>query len=361
MGANKGKRGKGEEGKNLSGLFFPFPLFPFSPFPPKVYGQAKTRATETGCMDLTPPHVGKKPRVAALVGATASGKTAVALALAAGIGAEIVNADSLQVYRELDIGTAKPTIEERAGVPHHLIDVVDPPEPYDAARYCREGRAVLDDCFRRGAPALVVGGAGLYLKALLSGLFAQGEPAPGVRDRVRQELASLGLPVLYARLIHLDPATASRLHPHDTYRIIRALEVISATGRPLSEFINAHRFKDVPFKVLKLGLRLPREELYRKIELRVELMLEAGWLKEVEGLLGRYPPTLKPLQALGYRHLINYLAGRWSWEEALTWLTRDTRRYAKRQLTWFSSDPEVRWFHPDQIEEMAEVLTEFFG
>jgi tRNA dimethylallyltransferase len=312
-------------------------------------------------MDLSPPHAGEKPRVAVLVGATAVGKTAVALALAPSLGAEIVNADSLQVYRELDIGTAKPSLEERARVPHHLIDVADPPDPYDAARFCREGRAVLDDLTRRGAPPLVVGGTGLYLRALLGGLFAEGEPAPGVRDRVRQELASLGLPVLYARLIHLDPATASRLHPHDTYRIVRALEVMAATGKPLSEFIKAHRFQDAPYEVLKLGLELPREELYRRIDLRVELMLEAGWLDEIERLLRRYPPNLKPLQALGYRHLINYLTGVWSWDEALTLLARDTRRYAKRQFTWFSSDPYIRWFHPDQIEEMAAALAEFFG
>ena len=209
------------------------------------------------------PQNKEKPRVAALVGATAVGKTAVALALAARLKAEIVNADSLQVYRELSIGTAKPTAAERALIVHHLIDVADPPEPYDAARFCRDGRAVLDELRRRGVPPLVVGGTGLYLKALLGGLFAQGEPAPGIRDRVRQELASLGLPALYARLLHWDPATASRLHPHDTYRIIRALEVIAATGKPLSQFIRAHRFQDVPYEVLKLGLRLPREELYR--------------------------------------------------------------------------------------------------
>jgi tRNA dimethylallyltransferase len=285
----------------------------------------------------------------------------VALNLAQSLGAEIVNADSLQVYRELDIGTAKPSLDERAQVTHHLIDVADPPEPYDAARYCREGRQVLADLHRRGVPPLVVGGTGLYLKALLSGLFIEGEPAAGVRDRVRRELGDLGLPALYARLIRLDPISAARLHPHDTYRIIRALEVIAATGKPLSQFINAHRFTDTPYEVLKLGLRLPREELYQKIELRVELMLEAGWLDEVEGLLRRYPPTLKPLQALGYRHLINYLTGRWGWEEALTLLTRDTRRYAKRQLTWFGSDPEVRWFNPDQVEAMAGALAEFFG
>jgi len=312
-------------------------------------------------MEITPPHAKGKPRVAALVGATAAGKTALALALAQSFGAEIVNADSLQVYRELDIGTAKPTQKERALVPHHLIDVADPPEPYDAARYCREGREVLTDLERRGVPPLVVGGTGLYLKALLSGLFAEGEPQAGVRERLRREMGALGLPALYARLLHLDPATAARLHPHDTYRIIRALEVMEATGRPLSQFIAAHRFKDAPYEVLKLGLMLPREELYRKIDARVQLMLEAGWLEEVKDLLTRYPPTLKPLQALGYRHLINYLTGRWSWEEALTYLARDTRRYAKRQLTWFSSDPEIRWYNPDQTEAMAAVLAEFFG
>jgi tRNA dimethylallyltransferase len=313
-------------------------------------------------MKITTSHTIKKPRVAVLVGATASGKTAVAIALAQKIGAEIVNADSLQVYRELDIGTAKPTPEERTLVPHHLIDVADPPEAYDAARYCREGRDVLADLQRRGVPPLVVGGTGLYLRALLSGLFAEGEPAAGVRARLRGELQDLGLPVLYQRLLHLDPATADRLHPHDTYRIIRALEVMEATGKPLSEFINAHRFQDAPFQVLKLGLIMPREELYQRIESRVEIMLAAGWLEEVRGLLDRYPPDLKPLQALGYRHLINYLTGCWSWEEALTLLARDTRRYAKRQLTWFSSDPEIRWFHPaEDFDAMAQLLTEFFG
>jgi tRNA dimethylallyltransferase len=312
-------------------------------------------------MEITAPPNIDKPRVAALVGATAVGKTAVAIALAQKIGAEIVNADSLQIYREMDIGTAKPTREERALAPHHLIDVADPPEPYDAARYCREGREVLADLKRRKVPPLVVGGTGLYLRALLSGLFAEGEPAAGVRARLKGELKDLGLPALYQRLLYLDPATADRLHPHDTYRIIRALEVMEATGTPLSEFIAAHRFQDAPYTVLKLGLALPREELYQRIETRVEVMLAQGWLEEVKGLLTRYPPDLKPLQALGYRHLINYLTGRWSWEEALTLLARDTRRYAKRQHTWFGSDKEIRWFAPGQVEEMAAALAEFFG
>lgn len=310
---------------------------------------------------MTHLYIDHFPRVAVLLGPTAVGKTGAALALAERLKAEIVNADSLQVYRELEIGTAKPTPAERGRTPHHLIDVVAPPEPYDADHYGADGRAVLADLQRRNVPPLVVGGTGLYLKALLHGLFEEGAPNPTIRERLRRELQDLGLPRLYQRLTALDPATAGRLHPHDTYRILRALEVIEATGRPLSELFAAHRFRDCPFRVLKLGLARPREELNERIGLRVEDMLAQGLLAEVEGLLARYPPDLKPLQSLGYRHLINFLQGQWSWEEAIDLFKRDTRRYAKRQLTWFKADPEVRWFHPSQIEAMAGALEEFWG
>ncbi len=313
-----------------------------------------------------PPHsilqhpLNKHPRVAVLLGPTAVGKTGVALTLAGYLGAEIINADSLQVYRDLNIGTAKPSREEQALVCHHLVGVASPREPYDAARYSREGRAVLAQLHRRGVPPLVVGGTGLYLKALFQGLMDDGEPSEEIRVRLRQELAALGLPPLYDRLKGLDPEAASRLHPHDTYRILRALEVMEATGRPLSALQAAHRFQDCPYEVLKLGLTLPREELYRRIEARVEAMLEGGWLEEVRGLLSRYPPDLKPLKALGYRHLMDFLQGRWTWEEALEHLKRDTRRFAKRQFTWFRADPEIKWFEPEQIEEMRACLQEFF-
>jgi len=300
------------------------------------------------------------PPLAVMVGPTAVGKTGVALKLAQELKAHIVNADSLQVYRELNIGTAKPTAAERALVPHHLLDVADPPEPFDAARYCREGREVLARLHAQGLPPLVVGGTGLYVKALLYGLFEEGQARPDLRERLHRDLGGRGLPYLYQRLAHLDPATAGRLHPHDTYRILRALEVMEATGRPVSALFAAHAFGDCPYRVLKLGLNLPREELYGRIEARVAAMIDAGWLSEVEGLLKRYPPDLKPLKALGYRHLVNFLQGRWSWDEALELLQRDTRRYAKRQLTWFRADPEVKWFAPDQLPEMTARLREFF-
>jgi tRNA dimethylallyltransferase len=300
-------------------------------------------------------------KVAVLVGPTAVGKTAVALDLAEALGAEIINADSMQVYRKLDIGTAKPTPLERARVRHHLLDVADPDEPYDAARYAREARETIADLHRRGVPPLVVGGTGLYIKALLAGLFHQEEVVHRVRPRLARELADQGLPALLARLASLDPATARRLAPGDTYRIIRALEVVEATGRPISELHAHHNFQDRPYVTLKVGLDLPREELYRRIEDRVESMLAQGWLEEVRRLLKRYPSGIKPLMALGYRHLVAHLAGHLSLPEAAELTKTETRRYAKRQLTWFRADPEVRWFHPGQGPNLVSLLREFFS
>ncbi len=299
--------------------------------------------------------------MAVLLGPTAVGKTAVALELARRLKAEIVNADSLQVYRELDIGTAKPSPAERLLVPHHLVDVADPPEPYDAARYSREGRAALAALHARGTPPLVVGGSGLYLKALLYGLFEEGSPRAEIRGRLQRELTDLGPLHLHQRLAALDPITAGRLHHNDRYRILRALEVMEASGRPLSELFQAHRFRHCPYRLLKLGLRIPREELDSRIALRLTTMLAQGFLQEVADLLGRYPPDLKPLQSLGYRHLRQYLNGERSWEESLAALQVDTRRYAKRQATWFRADPEIEWFHPEQVEEMAAALAGFFA
>jgi tRNA dimethylallyltransferase len=302
-----------------------------------------------------------RPKVAVMVGPTAAGKTAVAIGLALHLGAEIVNVDSLQVYRELDIGTAKPTPEERALVRHHLVDIVDPDEPYDAARYSRDARLVVAGLVEQGVPPLVAGGTGLYVKALLHGLFIEGDVSPAMRERLREELRTKGLASLYERLGRVDPETARRLPPGDTYRILRALEVAEAAGRPLSALFNGHRFQDSPYLALKIGLDLPRQELYGRIDRRVEEMLAAGWLNEVEQLLRRYGPDIKPLNSLGYRHLVAFLKGDLGWDEALQQIKQDTRRYAKRQLTWFRGDPEVRWFHPEQTQEMLALWQDFFG
>lgn len=297
-----------------------------------------------------------KPPVVVIVGPTAVGKTAFALALASRFGAEIVNADSLQVYQELNIGTAKPTPEERARVPHHLVDVVPVTEDFDAARFCELGRQVLAELHRRGVLPLVVGGSGLYLRALLYGLFADGVKDRAIRRQLQEEEARWGLAALYEELRQADPETAARLHPHDACRIRRALEVIRATGQKMSEHQRRHGFASSPYQLLKIGLSRPRPELYARIEARVETMLAQGFLQEVEYLLRRYPPDLKPLQSLGYRHLAAYLRQELSWEEAVALLKRDTRRYAKRQLTWFRADPEIHWLHPEAVDAAAELI-----
>ncbi len=311
---------------------------------------------------VAPNHpIASAPPVAVLTGPTGVGKTALAIRLAQEVGAQIVNADSLQVYRELDIGTAKPTWEERALVPHHLIDVVFPDQPFDAADYYRLGRRVLADLHRQGIPPLVVGGTGLYIRVLLHGICDDGVQDESVRQQLQEELQALGLAPLYERLCRLDPATAARLHPHDTFRILRALEVIAASGRKLSEQQQAHRFADRPYRTLILALNRPRQELYARIEARVAAMLAQGLVAEVQDLRRRYAADLKPLQSLGYRHVSAYLDGQLAWDDMVTQLERDTRRYAKRQLTWFRADPAVRWLAPAQVQEAVDLLRAFFA
>lgn len=300
------------------------------------------------------------PPVAVLTGPTGIGKTALAIRLAQELGAHIVNADSLQVYRELDIGSAKPTWRERALVPHHLLDVVFPNEDFDAADFYRLGRQILADLHRRGIPPLVVGGTGLYIRVLLHGICEDGVEDEASRRQLQEELQTQGLPALYERLCRLDPTTAARLHPHDAMRILRALEVIAAGGRPLSDRQQAHRFADSPYRTLTIALQRPREELYARIEARVAAMLAQGLVPEVQDLRRRYPPGLKPLQSLGYRHVSAYLDGHLTWDAMVSQLSRDTRRYAKRQLTWFRADPTVQWQDPSKIEATIALLRNFF-
>lgn len=298
----------------------------------------------------------ERPRVAVILGPTAAGKTAVALEVAERLGLEIVSADSLQVYRHLDIGTDKPPPEVRARLPHHLIDVVEPHEHFDAARYMKLARRAIQEVHARGGRALVVGGSMLYLRALLEGLFA----GPPASPELRRRLAELPLEELRRRLEAVDPETAARLHPHDRVRAIRALEVYELTGRPLSAHQREHRFSDRPFEVLKLGLWLEREELRRRIEARAESMVRRGLLEETRWVWRRYGPV-RPLGALGYRHMMAVIRGEQDLEGALARMKRDTKDYARRQLSWWRADPEVQWVGPEERSSVVERVRSFLN
>jgi tRNA dimethylallyltransferase len=288
--------------------------------------------------------------ILALVGPTGAGKTDLALRLAAQLGAEIVNCDSRQVFRFLDIGTAKPTAAERAQVPHHLFDIVDPDEPFDCARYRELAVAAISDLSKRGKPVLVVGGSGLYLKALRFGLA----PAPRRDTALRARLAALedAEPgALHARLAALDPAAAVRLHPHDRVRLIRAVEVCELSGQPLSVVQAAHGFREPQIECRVIGIGMERAALYARLDARCRRMVDQGLVDEVRSLWQRgYGPELSPLRSIGYREIGAYLRGECDLATALADMQRATRQFAKRQLTWFRGDPSVEWVEPDAID-----------
>jgi tRNA dimethylallyltransferase len=304
----------------------------------------------------------ERPSIIIIAGPTGVGKTDMAIALAEPLGAEIISADAMQVYRHMDIGTAKPSQEQQARVRHHLIDVVDPDEPFSAALYKTMADAAVQDLYQRGHPAFVVGGTGLYIKALTRGLFPSQGESGDVRQRLRKEVETLGLEALYERLQEVDPPSADRIHPNDTYRIIRALEVHQISGKPMSHHQKVHGFRDVHYRILAIGLTLDRNILYDRINKRVDLMLASGLLEEVRWLLDQgYPSTLKPMRSIGYRHMGDFLEGRVTWEETVRLFKRDTRRYAKRQVTWFKADPEMHWFQPGQIDDMRTRIDSFLA
>ena len=303
-----------------------------------------------------------KSRIIVVCGPTAAGKTRAAVGLAQRFNGEIVNADSMQVYRYMDIGTAKPTAAEQALARHHLVDVVDPDASFDAARCARLGRDAIAKIVARDRVPIVAGGTGLYLKALLYGLAREALSDPNLRQRLMDEIEALGPLRLHQRLAAVDPATAARVHPNDRVRIVRALEVHGLSGRPMSEHHRRHGFGDAPYAVFKIGLEMDRETLYARIEERIEAMLTDGLEAEVRGLLASgYGPHLKSMQSLGYRHLCAYLGGGIDLEEAVATLKRDTRRFAKRQLTWFRADPEIRWVAPENLLSLLPEITTFLG
>ena len=297
-------------------------------------------------------------RIVAVVGPTATGKSDLALRLAAALGGEIVNADALQVYRGLDVGTAKPTPEERARVPHHLVDALEPTERWSAGEFARQARRAVAEIHGRGRPALVVGGSGFYLKALFEGLTPLPRAQPEIRAELQRRAAAEGPEALHAELAAADPATAARLAAADRQRVVRALEVLAATGRPLSEWIAEQPAPARPLSALHVGLTLPRAILYDRIAVRVARMMERGWPAEVEALLERgVEPSAPAFQAIGYRQLVRHLRGELPLEAAVADIVQATRRFAKRQWTWFRREPQVRWFDPrDLSTDVSGVL-----
>lgn len=299
-----------------------------------------------------------------LVGPTSVGKSSLAIALAERVGGEILAADSMQVYRGLDIGTAKPGAEERRRVRHHLLDLVDPDQSFTAADYARLASAAIADIRRRGHLPIIVGGTGLYVRAVLRGLFDGPGEDRSIRNALRQEATRAGVLAPYRRLQVLDAEAAAAIHPNDLFRIVRALEVVTIIGRPISALRaeGRKRHKAVPGSVLRFGLERERQELYQRIETRVEEMMAGGFLDEVRGLLDRgYLPALKPLRAIGYRHMVEYLQGRTKLDDAVACLKRDTRRYAKRQLTWFRHEEDLEWHRvegPAFSERVLDSLVE---
>jgi tRNA dimethylallyltransferase len=279
----------------------------------------------------------------AVVGPTGSGKSALALRLAQEFRGEIVNCDSLQLYRYLDIGTAKPSPGERGGIPHHLFDLLDPDQVFTAGEYARVARPLLGEIAARGRLPIVTGGTGFYLRALLEGLF----PGPPRSDRLRARLArreSRHPGWLHATLARFDRPSAARIHPSDVQKLVRAVEVLLATRKPLSAWFEHGRDPLAGFRALKLGLDPPRSALYEKLDARLDAMFAAGLFDEVRHVLSLgFPATSKAFEAHGYRQAIQALQDEVSFKDAIILAKRNTRRYSKRQWTWFRADPEVTW------------------
>ena len=280
-----------------------------------------------------------------LVGPTASGKTSLALRLAEQFNGEIVSCDSVAVYREMEIGTAKPTHEERALVQHHMIDIAWPDEACTAGDYSRQAREALTGITGRGHVPIVAGGTGLYLRALIDGLFAAPPPTPGLRERLRQRAATRGPAYVHSLLSRLDPNAAAAIHSNDIPKVVRAIEVSLAAKQPLTRQWEKGRDSLTGYRILRLGLNPPRPRLYERINQRAAAMFDRGLIEETERLVARYGESCRPLTSLGYAEAVAVLRGELTRDQAVAQAQQGHRNYAKRQLTWFRREPDVCWLN----------------
>lgn len=297
----------------------------------------------------------EKPLILVVLGPTAVGKTETALTLAQELQAEIISADSMQVYRGMNIGTAKPSKFEQELVPHHLIDVVDPEQKFTVAEYVELAEEAINKIVKRGNLPLITGGTGLYINALIDGfLFPDYGANPKLRSKLRKQAAD-NPQQQYEQLKQVDPVSAQRLHPHDSRRIVRALEVYHSSGTPISELQAQAREGSSNYRPLMIGLNRNRQYLYQRIEDRVDRMITNGLIAEVTDLLSKYPDQPTALQAIGYKEIAWYLNGTATLEEAITMIKRGTKRYAKRQLSWFRRDKRIAWNDVDEVC-VAEIV-----
>jgi tRNA dimethylallyltransferase len=309
------------------------------------------------------PSTPADPLLVVILGPTASGKSALAISLAEQFSGEIVSCDSVAVYRHFEIGTAKPSREDRARVPHHLIDVVEPGEAFTAGEYARQARVALSETIRRGHLPIVVGGSGLYLRALLEGLFPGPQRSDELRERLRVRSSERDSGYLHRVLCRLDPEAASKIHANDQPKLIRAIEVCMATRAPMSELWQ-ERGRDPlrGFRILRIGLNPPREKLYDRINVRAAQMFDDGLVAETQALLQRFGDAheVTPMHSLGYEQVLQHLRGELSLAQAIAAAQQGHRNYAKRQMTWFRREPDVTWvdgFGDDaSIEEQASTI-----
>jgi len=297
----------------------------------------------------------QKEKLVVIVGPTAVGKTELSLQLAGHFQGEIISGDSMQVYRGMDIGTAKATPVERAMVPHHLIDIIDPDEEYSVALFQSAATRLITEINQRGHLPFIVGGTGLYIESVTHRFqFAEAEHDPELRERLQRLAETEGVDALHRQLAEFDPITANRLHPNDVKRVIRAIEIYRLTGHKMSDY--QHRAAHSPYDLVMIGLSMDRDVLYQRINERVDKMIEAGLVEEVRLLLDRgYQPGLTSMQGLGYKELVPYLYGEITLEQAINDIKQRTRHFAKRQLSWFRRMTEIQWFDMTDPEERPRV------
>ena len=292
-----------------------------------------------------------------IVGPTAVGKTEIAIQLAQHLDAEIVSLDSRQIYRGMDIGTAKPIPEQQRAVSHHLIDCVDVDQTFSVAEYQRLADTAIAEIRGREKRAMAVGGAGLYFRGIIDGLFDGPGADAEIRAKLQREADEHGNVALHERLRRCDPETANRVHPNNLVRVIRALEIYELTGKPISSLQQQWKMNEPRYPFRAFGLNMPREVLYQRIEERVDRMVEAGLIEEVKGLLDQgCPRNCVAMQSFGYKELIDYLDGKRTLDEAIALLKQNTRRFAKRQLTWFRNDPRIEWLDTSQFSSIDGIV-----